>query len=258
MSSDHQIVADAFAAWSAGTGYVTSIFAPDMRWEIVGRSAVSKRYDSTQQFLDEVLHPFGARFSADSPFRPVNIRAIYADDEQRTVAVVWDGEGTAARLGRPTTPWMARLFGPGVGQLKLVPGGRLDWLVGGTPSELPERYAELSPLHRVHPGCPPTLLVHGEHDQMAPVAAMRRLEQVGVPVTGVPTPDRPRLRPGGHRLVTAGPHGHPRPGALPGHPGRHRPTSRSPVRTPRAHPMSQQQADGESEGRPSIEGRDRG
>ena len=122
-----------------------------------------------------------------------------------------------------------------------------------TPSELPERYAELSPLHRVHPGCPPTLLVHGEHDQTAPVAAMRRLEQVGVPVTGVPTPDRPRLRPGGHRLVTAGPHGHPRPGALPGHPGRHRPTSRSPVRTPRAHPMSQQQADGEPEGRPSIE-----
>jgi ketosteroid isomerase-like protein len=94
MSSNRQIVADAFAAWSAGTGYVTSIFAPDMRWEIVGRSAVSKRYDSTQQFVDEVLHPFGARFSADSPFRPVNIRAIYADDEQRTVAVVWDGEGT--------------------------------------------------------------------------------------------------------------------------------------------------------------------
>jgi ketosteroid isomerase-like protein len=104
MSSNHQIAADAFAAWSAGTGYVTSIFAPDMRWEIVGRSAVSKRYDSTQQFLDEVLHPFGARFSAGSPFRPVNIRAIYADDEQRTVAVVWDGEGTAARLGRPATP----------------------------------------------------------------------------------------------------------------------------------------------------------
>jgi uncharacterized protein len=52
MSSNRQIVADAFAAWSAGTGYVTSIFAPDMRWEIVGRSAVSKRYDSAQQFVN--------------------------------------------------------------------------------------------------------------------------------------------------------------------------------------------------------------
>jgi hypothetical protein len=36
MSSNRQIVADAFAAWSARTGDVTSIFAPHMRWEIVG------------------------------------------------------------------------------------------------------------------------------------------------------------------------------------------------------------------------------
>jgi acetyl esterase/lipase len=94
----------------------------------------------------------------------------------------------------PPPPWMRRLFGPATGRLKLhlAPAGRCDWLVGGTPSELPDRYAQLSPLHRVHPGCPPTLLVHGEHDEMAPVAAMqrlhRRLEQVGVPVTGVYLP----------------------------------------------------------------------
>ena len=49
MESNRQIVAGAFAAWAAGTGYVTSIFAADMRWEIAGRSAVSRRYDSTQQ-----------------------------------------------------------------------------------------------------------------------------------------------------------------------------------------------------------------
>ena len=92
----------------------------------------------------------------------------------------------------PPPPWVRRLVGPDAGRLHLVPGGRLDWLVGGTPSQLPDRYAQLSPLHRVHPGCPPTLLVHGEHDQMAPVAAMRRLqrrlEQAGVPVTGVYLP----------------------------------------------------------------------
>jgi acetyl esterase/lipase len=92
----------------------------------------------------------------------------------------------------PPPAWMARLFGPDVGRLKLVPASRLDWLVGGTPSELPDRYAQLSPLHRVHPDCPPTLLVHGHHDQLAPVAAMRRLqrrlEQASVPVTGVYLP----------------------------------------------------------------------
>ncbi|HKQ01621.1 MAG TPA: alpha/beta hydrolase [Actinomycetes bacterium] len=94
----------------------------------------------------------------------------------------------------PPPPWMVRLFGPDAGRLKLhlVPAGRLDWLVGGTPSQLPDRYAQLSPLHRVHPGCPPTLLVHGQHDEMAPVAAMRqlhqRLEQADVPVTGMYLP----------------------------------------------------------------------
>jgi acetyl esterase/lipase len=94
----------------------------------------------------------------------------------------------------PPPPWMARLFGPNAGRLKLhlAPAGRLDWLVGGTPSELPDRYAQLSPVHRVHPGCPPTLLLHGQHDEMAPVAAARRLhqrlEQAGVPVTAVYLP----------------------------------------------------------------------
>jgi acetyl esterase/lipase len=57
---------------------------------------------------------------------------------------------------------------------------------------MPDRYAQLSPVDRVHPGCPPTLLVHGEHDEMAPVAAMRqlhrRLERAGVPVTAVYLP----------------------------------------------------------------------
>ena len=80
----------------------------------------------------------------------------------------------------------------GQADLIMAGAGRCDWLVGGTPTEMPDRYAQLSPVHHVHPGCPPTLLVHGEHDEMAPVAAMRqlhrRLEQAGVPVTGVCLP----------------------------------------------------------------------
>jgi ketosteroid isomerase-like protein len=111
MKSNRQIVAEAFAAWAAGTGYVTGIFAPDMRWEIVGRSAVSRTYDSTRQFTDEVLRPFAARFGTERPFRPVNIRAIYADDEQNTVVVVWDGAGTttAGTTYRNTYAWFMTL-----------------------------------------------------------------------------------------------------------------------------------------------------
>jgi acetyl esterase/lipase len=95
----------------------------------------------------------------------------------------------------PPPAWMGRLFGPDAGRLGLqhmAAAGRLDWLVGGTPSQLPDRYVKLSPIDHVHPGCPTTLLVHGQHDEMAPVAAMRqlqrRLEQLGVPVTGVYLP----------------------------------------------------------------------
>ncbi len=111
MASHRQIVTDAFAAWSAGTAHVSAIFAPDMRWEIVGRSAASGTYGSTRQFVDEVLHPFGARFSPDRPFRPVTIRAVYADDEQSAVVVVWDGEGTttAGSTYRNTYAWFLTL-----------------------------------------------------------------------------------------------------------------------------------------------------
>ena len=97
MKSNRNIVTDAFRSWANGDGYVASIFADDMTWEITGRSAVSKKYASTQQFLDEVLHPFGARFSSSDPFRPVNIRAIYDDEDNSTVIVVWAGRGTTTR-----------------------------------------------------------------------------------------------------------------------------------------------------------------
>jgi hypothetical protein len=43
MTSNRDIVSDAFHSWMNGTGYVASIFADDMTWEITGRSAASKR-----------------------------------------------------------------------------------------------------------------------------------------------------------------------------------------------------------------------
>jgi ketosteroid isomerase-like protein len=77
MASNREIVTAAFEAWAAGTGYVASIFAEDMTWEIVGHSAASRKYANRQEFIDEVLAPFGARFSTEQPFRPVAIRGIY-------------------------------------------------------------------------------------------------------------------------------------------------------------------------------------
>jgi uncharacterized protein len=93
MGEAHNLtkVADTFRGWMDGTSYITDLLADDITWEIVGNSVASKRYESKQQFIDEVLHPFGARFS--TAFRPTLIRGIYEDDD--TVVVLWDGKGTA-------------------------------------------------------------------------------------------------------------------------------------------------------------------
>jgi ketosteroid isomerase-like protein len=113
MSSNREIVTDAFRSWANGTGYVASIFADDMTWEITGRSAASKKYANTQQFMDECLHPFGARFSSSDPFRPVNIRAIYDDVDNSAVIVLWDGQGTttAGTTYQNTYAWFMTLRG---------------------------------------------------------------------------------------------------------------------------------------------------
>jgi len=113
MRSNRDIVTDAFRSWANGTGYVASIFADGMTWEITGRSAVSKKYANAQQFIAEVLRPFGARFSSGDPFRPVNIRAIYDDEDKSTVIVVWDGQGTttAGTTYQNTYAWFMTLSG---------------------------------------------------------------------------------------------------------------------------------------------------
>jgi len=111
MNSNRAIVTAAFNSWQDGTGYVASIFADDMTWEITGKSAVSKKYASTREFMDEVLRPFGARFSSADPFRPVSIRAIYDDEENSTVIVIWDGRGTttAGTVYQNTYAWVMTL-----------------------------------------------------------------------------------------------------------------------------------------------------
>jgi acetyl esterase/lipase len=90
---------------------------------------------------------------------------------------------------------LVRLFGASAARLRLqfmTYGGRTTWLAGGTPDQVPRAYARVSVFSYVRPGCPPTLLMHGTHDEMAPVAATRQLQHqladAGVPVTAVYLP----------------------------------------------------------------------
>ena len=91
--ANRNAVQAAFDAWQAGTGAITEVFADDLVWRIEGHSLASREYAGKQEFIDEVLAPFGARFAAGTAFRPVNIRCVVADGD--TVVVVWDGRGVA-------------------------------------------------------------------------------------------------------------------------------------------------------------------
>ena len=57
--------------------------------------------------------------------------------------------------------------------------------IGGTPTEMPEVYAQASPLQQVANGAPPTLLLHGLHDDLVYAEQSRRLQrrltEVGTP-----------------------------------------------------------------------------
>ncbi|HXT93521.1 MAG TPA: nuclear transport factor 2 family protein [Trebonia sp.] len=107
--ANRSTVRAAFEAWQDGTSAITNIFALDMVWRIEGRSAASKEYKNRQEFIDEVLAPFGARFAAGERFRPVRIRSTCADGD--TVIVIWDGSGVANDGGRydNTYAWVMRL-----------------------------------------------------------------------------------------------------------------------------------------------------
>jgi acetyl esterase/lipase len=64
--------------------------------------------------------------------------------------------------------------------------GRLDWILEGSPAQVPERYALLSPSSHVHRDCPATLLMQGTVDIIVPRAAAEalrdRMREVGAPM----------------------------------------------------------------------------
>ncbi len=68
-----------------------------MTWTITGHPLASRAYGTRQEFVDEVLAPFAARFTHGEPFRPTTIRAVHADGD---TVIVWDGHGVA-NDGRP-------------------------------------------------------------------------------------------------------------------------------------------------------------
>jgi acetyl esterase/lipase len=127
-----------------------------------------------------------------SLYGQVSLAAMYEHASQNKVC---HPEDPQPDWTAPPSPGLTRLFGANAARLRLAfmtYAGRCDWLLGGTPAEVPERYRRVSMLHHIRRDAPPTLLMQGTHDEMAPVSAVRqladRLQQAGAPVTAIYLP----------------------------------------------------------------------
>lgn len=83
---------------------------------------------------------------------------------------------------------------PGAATMKknFTEAGRVDALLGGHLHEVPDIYELASPSAHVGPDCPPTLLIQGAPDVIAPIAATRelyrKLVECGVPAVNIVYP----------------------------------------------------------------------
>ena len=113
-----------------------------------------------------------------SLYGPGNLDAMYYHINQHLT--------TRSTPGRPkkTVPtqmprWIIKKMGKEYYRLNMDKGflnaGAFAPLLGGHPDECPETYALFSPVTHVHSHCPPTLLIHGEDDVLAPVKSTRFL-----------------------------------------------------------------------------------
>jgi uncharacterized protein len=90
QESNKAVVQASFDRWRDGTGGPFELLAPEAEWTIVGSSPLSRTYNSRQDFLDEVIHPFNARMM--KPLVPT-VRGIFADGDM--VIILFDAAATA-------------------------------------------------------------------------------------------------------------------------------------------------------------------
>lgn len=112
--------------------------------------------------------------------------------------------------------WIQKRMGKNFHRLgfdKNVEPGLLSPMLGGNPDEKPDLYALFSPITHVHKDCPPTLILHGEQDILAPLKAIKmlqlRLAEARVPVVMhvIPQTDHafdlilPTISPSAHNAI---------------------------------------------------------
>jgi len=119
-------------------------------------------------------------------YGPPDLKALYYHTAQHITS-----QNDESHKGKPSAMpvWIRKIMGDNyhrLGMDKTVAPGMLAPMLGGHPADKPEAYALFSPINHVHAGCPPTLLILGEHDIITPVSATAgltaRLQDLKVPV----------------------------------------------------------------------------
>jgi acetyl esterase/lipase len=113
-----------------------------------------------------------------SAYGPADLEACYYHTNQHlTTRSTPDRPGKGVPAKMPA--WIIKLMGRDYHRLgmdkDIANAGALAPLLGGRPDECPEIYALYSPVTHVQPASPPTLLLQGEHDLIAPVKAAHSL-----------------------------------------------------------------------------------
>ena len=112
--------------------------------------------------------------------------------------------------------WLRKRMGENYHRLgfdKEAEPGQLAPMLGGNPDESPGGYTLFSPISHINKDCPSTLIIHGEHDILAPLDAIRHLYSqltgAGVPAVMqlIPQTDHafdlilPRISPSAHNAI---------------------------------------------------------
>jgi len=146
-----------------------------------GHLSLLAAYNNGKQLIPEELKDVDLSVQAViSLYGPPDVEDVYYHNGQDTV------KPPQARTKREAPTWIKRMMGPNFHRLGMDKNpAMMPDILGCRPEECPDVYDSFSPSHYVHEGCPPSLLIQGEHDLITPAASLRRMHKrltdAGVP-----------------------------------------------------------------------------
>jgi uncharacterized protein len=90
-AENKKLIQDAFTAWARGDGNAFfNLLSADVRWTVIGSTAVSRTYPSRDAFVEGAVKPLTAKLAG--PIVPT-VRDIIAEGDK--VVLQWEGRSSA-------------------------------------------------------------------------------------------------------------------------------------------------------------------